>query len=98
MKNLPANSAHPHKSDKERYRIAQPNGTEVWVIKEAPGWRIVFRHRDLLSCAEWFFSHNISTQFVTVASEPFWPTLRAYMEGNLAAGVEFFLKKEAARV
>lgn len=56
---------------KEGYRIDKQQRTNLWRVKEAPGWKIVFKHADLAACAGWLRERGADPAGVVVVHE--WP-------------------------
>jgi hypothetical protein len=65
------------------FRIMRRNGEGPWLVKQSPGWHIVFRGVSLQACADWFliFHRDVDLAAVAVPDGGWpWPNLKQRLE------------------
>lgn len=64
---------------KDQWRVGKRVGSDLWLVKQAPGWRVAYRCKTLSQAAAWLaFSQgaDVSKVPVLVATDGHrWPTL-----------------------
>lgn len=72
---------------KLKWRLAQQSGSDIWLLKQAPGWKVVLRSRSLAEVASKLRIRGVSYDDVAVPRAGAWITLTRYL----------IIEKEAAR-
>jgi hypothetical protein len=64
---------------KDPFRIAQrqcPDGSDIWLVKQADGWRVAHRCKTLQEAADWLTAQGADISLVPVSSSRWpWPML-----------------------
>lgn len=76
---------------KLNWRVAQQSGSDIWLVKQAPGWKVKFRHRNLPACSAWLTRQGVALKDAAVPMPGGWLTVRDYF---FQVGITF---EEAAR-
>lgn len=71
-----------------KWRVAQPTGSDIWQVKQAPGWKVVFRAHYLVGCAGWLVRHGVRFDQVAVPQAGQWRTLNQVYGPTQEAALE----------